>query len=199
MMHKQFVKILSLFFIFVLCASVFTCSAFAAASSESEEPMMEVESLEDAGISRETAMEVLGLTPQEAENMNFYALKSPRQLSFQSGDTYAFPKFTFTDDNIGSYFTVNANKLIYGVIWEVPSNQPAATIDVELYPYGQPRAYNIHLTTNLDAEGNQRITGKSDWINTYYGVDYHFIYKADAWEWDDRPVTSSVTMVIGVV
>ena len=198
MKNKRVFKFWSILLSMVMCFSTYTCSAFAAENLSEETSSVEVQNIEEAGISRQKALEVLGLTAEEAEGVDFYALTSSNQRVFESGDVYTFPTFTFTNNNIGSYFTVNATKLIYGIVWQVPADQPAATLDVELYPSGEPRAYNIHLSTTSDRVGTQVLRDSSGWINTYYGVDYHFVYKAAAWYGDPRSVTSSVTVIIGV-
>lgn len=200
MKNKRSLKLWGMLLVLAMCFSIFPCSAFAAETSSAENVSVQVQSIEDAGISRETAMEVLGLSAEEAKNMDFYAIKSPRQLTFNSGDTYTFPKFTFTGDNIGSYFTVNATKLKYGAIWEIPSSQPACAIDIYLYPYGGGYDYKLRLTSFMDSStGNKRVTGQSDWIDTVYGLDYHFSYQTEDSTWGGKEITSSVTMVIGVV
>lgn len=200
MKSKRKTKVISILLALVMCISMFSSSAFAVEEIPTvDSTSLNVQSIEEAGISREEAIEILGLTPEEAKSITFYALRSSDQLTLNSGDVHTFDKFTFTDYNIGSYFTVNANKLVYSVIWELPSGQPPATLDVDLYPFGESRAYHIHLTSSMYTEDNSVMSSRSEWIDTYYGVDYHFIYTADAWEWDLRPVTSSVTMIVGVV
>lgn len=197
MKSNRFGKVISFMLALILCFSCLSFSALAADLKE-ENNSPEFQTIEEAGITREEAMEVLKLTPEEAKGVNFYALTNTNQLVFESGDAYTFPRFTFTDYNIGQYFTVNANQLMFGVIWELPSDQPAATLNVDLYPYDEPSAYNIYLSTPSAGSEDKRLTARSEWIDTYYGVDYHFVYEADAWAWDPRSVTSSVTVVIGL-
>lgn len=195
MKSKSFTKITSFMLALMFCFLLVPFSAFAA---EVENDSLKIQTIEEAGVSREEAIEVLGLTDEEAQNIKFYALRSTEQLTFNSGDFYEFPTFTFTDYNVGSYFTVNADKIMYGVIWELEDGQPAATLEVKLYPYGEPCAYSAFIRTTMDG-GDKRLTTKSEWIDAYNGVDYHFIYDANAWTGDPRSVTSSVTMVIAVV
>lgn len=195
MKSNRLTKAMSFMLAIMLCLWCIPLSAFA---TEVEDNIPEIQTIEEAGITREEAIEVLGLSHEEAQDVKFYALRSTNQLVLNSGDTHKFPTFTFTSYNVGSYFTVNANKIMYGVIWEIKDGQPAATLEVKLYPYGEPCAYTAFIRSEMDG-GDKRYTTKSEWINAYNGVDYHFVYEAKAWTGDDRPVTSSVTMVIGVV
>lgn len=195
MKSKRLTKGMSFALAIMFC---FLLLPFPVLAAETENDIPEIQTIEEAGISREEAIEVLGLSHEEAQDVEFYALRSTNQLILNSGDGYKFPTFTFTSYNVGSYFTVNANKIMYGVIWEIASNQPAATLEVKLYPYGEPCAYTAYINSG-NSEGDKRLTTKSNWIDAYNGVDYHFIYEAKAWTGDDRSVTSSVTMVIAVV
>lgn len=195
---KRLFNPLSLLLSLVMCFSL-SSYAFAAEPSPSESDVpVQLQSIEEVGISREEAMEALGLTAEEAKDVDFYAVQSQDQLVLNSGDAHTFDKFTFTDYNVGSYFTVNANQLKYGIIWELDASQHAATLRVSLEPYGEDPADSILITTGNES-GYRRYTRQSDWISTYYGVDYHFIYESDAWAWDPASITSSVTMVVGVV
>ena len=195
MQSKNMKKFVSFMLAIVMCMISTALPVFAA---EEKSRNSEIQPIEELGISREEVIEALDLTEEEAEKAQFYAVNGARQRTFNSGDTYKFPTFTFTDYNVGSYFTVNANKIMYGVIWEIGADQPAAKLSVKLYPYREPCAYTAGInTTNED--GAKRLTTKSSWIAAYKGVDYHFVYEARAWEGDTRSVTSSVTMVIAVL
>lgn len=201
MKNKRLLKNWSKLLALVICMFIFPSSAFASEPLLTEKE--QVKNLEEVGISREEACKLLDLSIEEAKDVKFYVLNADDHLVIDANDPdnnpYKFPSFTFTDDNVGNYFTVNGDKLMYAVVWNISDDQPAATLDVELYPYGEERAYNLHLTTDLEAVGDQEIYAKSPWIDTYYGVDYHFIYTADAWAWDPRSVRSTVTMIVGVV
>ena len=181
----------------------FSCLSFSALAADVKEENndLEFQTIEEAGITREEAAEALGLTPEEAKNVDFYAVTDADHLVLNSGDTHAFNRFTFTDSNTGSNFTVRANQLKFGVIWELPASEPEAILDIGLCTYQNSRVYTLRKNSlAVSSSGDKRLTAQSDWIyDITYGIDYHFVYRLENIEWTGESITSSITMVVGVV
>lgn len=201
MKSKRSLKLWSMLLALAMCLSIFPCSAFAAETSSSEQVSAKVQSIEDAGISRETAMEVLGLTAEEAKDVDYYVISPMSHVSIGSGEVHEFPKFSFTGDNVGSYFTVNGSKLKVAMIWHpLFSDSVPGIFRAYLYPYGSTNPiHQTFFTTEREPNGaNNTWLSQSEWLNVTRGLDYHFIYSC--WRPDiSVQLRCEVTVIVGVV
>ena len=159
----------------MVLSSALSLTAFASENEEvatqSEYTIITPESEEYA-----KALEVLGLTEEEARECSVYstdvAMDGARVTIPTDGSFYYFPTFTFSESNGGSYWTCNGNRLKWGVTWSAPYE---TTMDLRLgiYLYRYPdQEIEHHWLVNT-------VTNQftSDWISTTRN-DHRFRYYA---------------------
>lgn len=166
-------------------------SAFAANPNDIQNNI----ALAEAGITMEEAIEMFDLTDEEAERATFYVMDandlipSSSQLGGQAStmgvidvDHPWLPaEFHFTGYNVGSYQTMNGNYLKYRLIWKPDAGDGSQFCEVELYGYGLSTHSDWALLTlgsPVYSEDASYRTYVSNWINIYYGLDYHLIYNS---------------------
>lgn len=130
------------------------------------------------------ALEVLQISEEEARECNIYTVdgKSIMQGSTDdgiapcgvaiptTGNFYYFPEFSFYDNNNGSYWTCQGNRLKWGVSWNgTYDNNYDLRLGVYLYRYGDQNATDGLWMYN---DGNGYTSG---WLNASR-CDYRFIY-----------------------
>ena len=201
MISTRLSKVLCLILTFVSCLCAFPLSTLAVDDTPTvESNTLDVQSIEEAGVSKEEAMQVLDVSKDEAQDMEFYLITIPASsdhISIGSGDTHTFPKFSFSGENGGSYFTVNGNQMKYGVKWW-PNSNSAAYLRIHLYKYGHPSYINTMYLTSIGNIGNVQ-SKQSDWISTTKGLDYRFVYNSCYEDGYATPARCSVQIFVGVV
>ena len=201
MINNRLSRGLSLLLTLVLCLCAFPLSTLAVDNTPSiESNTLDVQSIEEAGVSKEKAMQVLDVSKDEAQDMECYLITIPTasdHVSIGSEDTHTFPKFSFSGENGGSYFTVNGNQMKYAVVWW-PNSNSAAYLRIHLYKYGYPTYISTMYLTSIGNIGNVQ-SKQSDWISTTKGLDYRFVYKSCYEDGSATPARCSVQMLVGVV
>lgn len=140
--------------------------------------------IEETTLTREEALAVLGLTPEEAEaeGLSLYVVDAQSasevaaasdQVTINSGDVYSFPTFTFSGRNIGRYWTCNGTRLIFGCIHH-SSAEPDTLVSVLLYQYG--RDYTNIADCNMIMYCPARQTTSLSEFMDAYRTDYNFVY-----------------------
>lgn len=158
-----------------------------------------IEPIQSVGISRQEAIDVLGLTAEEAKDVTFYAASINPNQPFDSG------YFTFTGRNIGSYRTLNGNKLLYAIMWKPLTSDGSQAFQAYLRPYGSSipisKVYMSLATTSTGGPNNEYKVYQSDWLNITNGLDYHFIYDSYIGAGSSQIVDApcSIRVIMGVV
>lgn len=156
-------------------------SVYAAEPSENSNVL----TIEEAGISREEAIEMFDLTEEEAERANFYVLEDGDTVSgiqplsaIDSNNPYDSNYFSFSGSNTGSYRTMNGNKMKFRMLWKPNPGDGSEACQVYLHPYGQSYKwqYLFTLASPICSSDSSYRDITSDWINIIYGLDYNFIY-----------------------
>lgn len=168
--------------------------------------------IEETNVTQEQALEILGLTAEEAESegMSFYVVDaqpasapietptnatnlitpgiSTNQVSISPGQNYVFPTFTFSGTNYGQYWTCKGTRMMWGAVYHSASD-PNAAISIYLYRYGQdytlPNDY-VDCVLFLPVGQSHKPTRFFD----AYKTDYKFVYYYGK--------NSKVTMLVGV-
>ena len=157
---------------------VFTSPVFAAEATTGDGIM----TLDEAGISREDAIEALGLTAEEAKQAEFYVLDDPTSITVSEvidiDHPYDSGYFSFTGRNIGAYRTINGRYMRFTLLWNPYPGDGSEACQVYLYPYDQLAIWQYLFTlaspvSTIDSNYRQ-VT--SEWLDVTYGLDYHFIY-----------------------
>ncbi len=152
--------------------------------------------LEETTYTREEAMEILGITEEEAEKASFYVVTPETNgQSTKSGhvtigpqQVYTFPSFTFSDMNYGSYWTCNGSLLKWAAVHHSGADVNTA-ITIHLYRYGQYDPNDVMDCTSFVQFLPVGETYQSGWIDAYK-TDYRFVY------WGGNQ--SKVTMIVAV-
>lgn len=195
-----------IFLAFTLVLSlIFTSQPVMAAELENDIPSSSeaMIPLEETEYTREEALEILGLTEEEAKDMSFYVVDaepaevsdteseiSTHQVTIGPGESYWFPTFTFTGTNVGSYWTCTGTQLSWAAIYHSAASS-RASIAIFLYGYGRENPDNVfegctsHLLDLMP--GNSYTNGYHSAVKNY---DYHFVYYGG-----DQ---SKITMIVGV-
>lgn len=161
--------------------------------------------LQAAGISREEAIAMFNLTDEEAENATFYYIDdSPSSVKTQAvtpNNPWDPPAFHFSGHNVGSYQTMNGNRLQYRMLWKPDSGDGSQFCNVYLYPYGQNYVDRILFTLASPVYGSDSSYRdiSSGWINITYGLDYHFVYDSLSGHGSMYPTDHGCTMKVLVV
>ncbi len=157
------------------------------------------EPIQSVGISRQEAIDILGLTAEEAKDVTFYATSINPNQPFDSG------YLELTGSSSGSYRTMNGNKLLYAIMWKPLSGDGSQAFQAYLLPYGSSipisKAYISLATTSTGGPNNEYKVYRSDWLDIINGLDYRFLYNSyiGAGAAVTTPATSSVRVIIGVV
>lgn len=159
--------------------------------------------IEEAGITQEEALEILGLTAEEAaaEGLSFYVVDaepvenlddsqgvSPAHVTIPSGEVYSFPTFTFTGTNYGQYWTCGGTRMIFGIVYHSASDHNA-DISVYLYRWGQ----DYTVPNEYEASVLFLPVGETYQMNSFfnaYKCDYKFVYYGGR--------DSRITVVVGI-
>ncbi len=122
------------------------------------------------------AKEVLGLSDEEAQKSNIYAVdvnpsKMARVTIPNNGQNYNFPEFTFSGYNGGAYWTCQGTRLKWGYTWRgtYDSNYDLR-LGVYLYRYNRPNDVLIDQAWSYNREGYT-----SNWLSASR-TDYRFLY-----------------------
>ena len=157
------------------------------------------EPIQSVGISRQEAIDILGLTAEEAKDVNFYAASVNPNQPFDSG------YFTFSGRNVGAYRTMNGNNLLYAIMWKPLTSDGSQAMQAHLFAYGSSirvsSAYLSLATTSTGGPNNEYRVYRSDWLNITNGLDYHFIYDSYIGSGSSQTVDApcSIRVIIGVV
>lgn len=157
--------------------------------------------LEETSYTREEAMEILGISEEEAEKVSFYVVDtepnetsviepgiSTNQVTIGPQEIYTFPSFTFTGDNNGAYWTCNGTMLKWAAVHHSAADVNTK-IGIILYRYGQPSPDNVFDCVSYVMFIPVGETYQSGWIDAYK-TDYRFVY------WGGNQ--SKVTMIVAV-
>lgn len=163
-------------------------------------------------ISREEALEFLGISPEDADKVTVYMVEedvlSPSgrltEITDQSrtyinaGEALVCNPFTFTGTNTGRYRTMKGNQLCYGVIYELPWQSGAGSqLNVSLHAYNGYGAVHSESFTNL---GSTTGSYQSPWIGITKGLDYNFKYWCREHIADPAaPQKATVRMIVAVM
>ncbi len=165
----------------------------------------EMTPLEETEFTREEAMELLGVSAEDAEEMSFYVVDAePAETSsykpgistygvgIEPGEAHTFPTFTFSGRNVGAYWTCKGTKFIWAAIHHSASD-PNANIDIFLYGYGRENPNDIFdgCTDHVLQLGVGETHRHDSFISSPKNYDYHFVYYGGR--------QSTVTMIVGVV
>lgn len=171
------------------------------------EPVDESElALRAAGVTREEAVAMFDLTEEEAEHATFYYVDdSPSSIQTRGvvdvNNPWNPSAFHFTGRNVGSYQTMNGNKLKFRMLWKPDAGDGSEFCWVYLYPYGQNYVYSylFTLASPVYASDSSYRDFTSSWINITYGLDYHFIYESKTGHGEMYPRDYGCTMKVLVV
>lgn len=194
-------RIFAFVFALAMCSSMQIMQAYAAETVENDKNIM---SIEEAGFTREEAMEFLDLSEEEAEGVNFYALKATNDhVYIGSGDVHAFTEFTFTGTNGGQYFTVNGNRMkAYAAVSYVNRGNQPIEFRAYLWEYDNPYYLTNTLYTNTSytpsSSNSEKWVTSTNWIDVTYGLDYRFTYYCNNIN-TGRDATCTVYLVVAVV
>lgn len=183
-----------------MCFSMQAIQAHAAETVENDNAIM---SIEEAGFTREEAMELLDLSEEEAEGVSFYAVRATTDhVYIGSGEVHDFPEFTFTGTNGGQYFTVNGNRMKASAVVRFINrgNQPIE-FRAYLWEYGNPYYLTNTLYTNTSyapSSNPEKWVTSIDWVDVTYGLDYRFTYYCNNIN-TGGDATCAVYLVVGVV
>lgn len=174
---------------FSLAAIILVFTIVSPLSIFAAEPVDESElALEAAGVTREEAIEMFGLTEEQAENVTFYLIDESSSSSNQSRGVVVDPenpwkpsRFHFTGYNGGSYNTMNGENLIFRVLWKPDPGDGSEFCKVHLYAWGSySPVYSVLLTlaspVYIYDTSFRDITSSS--IDITYGLDYRFVYES---------------------
>ena len=190
-------RMIALTLIMCLC---FTMQVVPVSAAEPAENDISVMSIEDAGITREEALECLDVTEKEAQDMKLYAITATNHVTLSRGETWTPSAFTFKGENVGSYFTVNASKLKFGAVWQPTGNGGyAVETRILLFAYNSSIAKGQLFFSSEDLDSNGKASQTSDWISTTYGLDYMFKYDCYFTGSAAKQGKCTITMVVGVV
>ena len=168
-------------------AGILSLSLFAAFPSFAAEPSSSSDflTLEEAGMSREEAIEMFDLTDEEATKSTFYVIddsmfSSDIQTFSTIDPTHPYDSgyFSFFGSNTGLYRTFKGAKMKFRMIWKPDPGDGSEACHVYLKPFGQQAIWQ-HLFTLAspvasDEPGFRTVT--TSWINIIDGLDYNFIY-----------------------
>lgn len=161
--------------------------------------------LEETEYTREEAIEILGISKEDAKNMSFYVVDvepaenlnidngiSTCGVSISPGENHAFPTFTFTGKNVGSYWTCKGTKLTWSAIHHSSANSNNS-IAIFLYGYGKEDPNDVFAgctgcVVDLPAGSTYRSGSFTPATKNY---DYHFVYYGGN--------QSKVTMIVGII
>ena len=159
--------------------------------------------LQAAGVSREEAIEMFDLTEEEAENVKFYCMdSSPSSIQSRGvidvNNPWNPAAFHFTGRNVGSYQTMNGNKLKFRMLWKPDAGDGSQFCDVYLYPYGGSYVYRylFTLASPIYSGDSSYRDFTSSWIDITYGLDYHFIYDSQTGHGSMYPTDYGCTMKV---
>ncbi len=161
---------------------------------EASEDTIDVVPIEDVGISHEEAIEIFGLTEEEAEGVSFYSVRNAGSIDV--GKPFN-STFSFTGTNTGAYRTMNGNKLMYKITWTPLSGDGGEVLRFYLYPYGGNAISQGYLSLGSPGSGNSR-SWQSSWLNIQYGLDYHFYYESYIGWVENSQARCQVQMYIAV-
>ena len=205
-MRRTTTRTLATFMTIAMLFSMLTSSAFAATKSTENTNEIELISISETDITREEAIELLDLTADEAETMDFYTVSAADSSALGYG-VHDLGTFNFTNSNGGSYRTINGTKVMYAIQYKnFPSPSGYYTyMWVHFVQYGGTIFDRLLCQPGVNSDSgpdsNGFYTFRSDWIDVNYGVDYRFMYylytlgDADGTEY---PIDATVRVVLAV-
>lgn len=211
---KKISRLLSLALTFVIVLSSSICVSYAAECDNSDSTFIP---LNESTISFEEAIEYLGLTPEEAENVQLYVAETTGDLTNQqnngiqpctevtdssrtyinSGEVFNPGFFSFTGYNKGRYRTLNGTKAKLAFVWKPTSTTEYSQLTTVFCRYG--KTYPAHqqwLYTN-NPEPSGYYASQTDWIDIEKGWDYNIQYDAVVYQYN-TPITVSICTIIAV-
>ena len=211
---KKISRFLSLALTFVIVLSSSISVSYAAECDNSDSTFIP---LNESTTSFEEAIEYLGLTPEEAENVQLYVAETSGDLSNQqnndiqpcsevtdpsrtyinSGEVFNPGFFSFTGQNRGRYRTLNGSKAKLAYVWKPTSTTQYSQLYTGFFRYGlSSPVKNFWLYTN-NPDSNGYYTGRTDWIDIEKGWDYNIEYEAKVFQYN-TPITVSICTIIAV-
>lgn len=144
--------------------------------------------VEETDITKADALEILGMTEAEADNIQIYVSDIPlssKSSALNPGDTpFDSGYFSFSGTNVGSYRTMNGSVLAYNILWKPTQHLSYGVPTLEAYLY----AYDGHVgyldrvllntaITNPTMVGDYYSTGTRT-VRIQKGMDYNFVYES---------------------
>lgn len=176
-------KTASLFIILAIMLLILSpTSVLASESSPIINTNITVQPIEETEFTKETAIKSLNLTPEEAAKSDIYVVTIPLdadstmgtlQYTIPANVTFNWTPFTFYQYNGGSYWTVNANYIKWGIASFTTPDDPNnydLRLGVYLKSYGQEAPVDqvwIHSGETYFSPS---------WIPVTWGHDYRFLY-----------------------
>lgn len=193
---KRFSRFIGLSLSFALALSTFV-PVYAAEGDSSTTILDESQDMPD--ISFEDAVEYLGLTPEEAQQVQLYVVESdgdvlnlsqggiqplsevtdPSRTYINSGEIFNPGYFSFTGRNVGRYRTMNGTKLKLSFVWKPISTDTLCEVYIQLHRYGVSQDV-AHMWLHNDVEHPENYNvWQGNWIDIVSGRDYNLIYDAE--------------------
>lgn len=212
---KRISRLISLTLTFVMVLSSSVCVSYAAECDNSDSTFIP---LNESTISFEEAIEYLGLTPEEAENVQLYVeettgdltnqqnndielcseiVTDPSRTYINSGEIFNPGYFSFTGYNRGRYRTFNGSKVKLAYIWKPTSTTEYSQMYTTFCRYGLSNPVNTLCLYTNNPEPNGYYSAQTDWINIERGWDYNIQYDAQVFQYN-TPITVSVCTIFAV-
>ena len=177
-------KLAKRFFCFTLVVVMMLCNSITAFADDTDSSSdMNIIPVEESDISKEEAIEILGLTKSEAEGKQIYLSVSPNSTNQSinpGGDPFDSGFFSFSGTNIGRYYTMNGDVLAYSILWKPTEDlgYGVPAIEVRLYPYGGSCISSWYTTSDVTTleKINGYFRSPTMAVRIQEGLDYHFIY-----------------------
>ena len=196
----------------VMCMS----SNIAAFAAETEEFEMTKDSgkkskleviTEESPISREEALECLGITEEELGDGQLYIIGEEIPIStltrsttvFSPGDVHQFGPVTFTGSNVGSaLLAFNASKVKIAVVWRWLNPQDRTTVNLYVTLTNSLGTSRIQVSSFCGFGDGDVNTVTSDWENVSSSFTYHFEYDTTLGYWVEDFPTPQITAYVVV-
>ena len=153
--------------------------------------------IEETDISREEAIQMLGLTGEKARNAQIYSTNTE---VINSGQFHNSGYFQFTGENGGAYRTMNGDELSYSVVWKALDDN-SAYLNCYLWPYGGlyiDHGYLSNATTTMGGEDGTYRLYVSGWKKITRGLDYRLTYSCNSME-TGQGARCEIRVIIAVV
>ncbi len=160
--------------------------------------MSDFELLDDSVMTREEAIQMLGLTPEEAEKVTLYTYEidsdsleaTTRSVPEQNSQEVKTYEFSFSRYNRGLDRIYNGNKMKWGA--RLVSTNGTGVLVVRC-SYDEPNGYEeMYLTPGYYD------TQQTTWFSIYYGGTYYWRYHGDGGTYDN-PATHTIRIVVAII